>query len=57
MFVQNTTQVDNHPVEDACGTEIKSEDQYFEFMGFVVRADNLEDFFIEVLGIEVKTAK
>lgn len=49
--------VENHPVEDSCGNEIKSGDQYFEFNGFVVLADNLEDFFIEVLGEKVKTAK
>ena len=55
--MEKTTQVEDHPVEDACGTEIKSGDQYFVFNGFVVLADNLEDFFIEVLGEEVKTAK
>lgn len=48
---------EDYPVEDACGTEIKSGDQYFEHDGFVVLVDNLEDFYIEVLGLTVKTAK
>lgn len=49
--------VEDHPVEDACGTEIKSGDQYFEHDGFVVLVDNLEDFCIEVLGLKPLTAK
>lgn len=49
--------VEDHPVEDACGTEIKSGDQYFEYDGFVVLVDNLEDFYIEVLGLKPLTAK
>jgi len=49
--------VEDPPTEDACGSEIKSGDQYFEHAGFVVLVDNLEDFFIEVLGAKPLTAK
>lgn len=49
--------VGDYPVEDACGTEIKSGDQFFEHEGFVVLVDNLEDFFLEVLGLKPLTAK
>lgn len=45
--------VDDHPIEDVFGSEIRTGDKWFEDgAGRVVLEDNAEDYLIEVTGVQ-----
>ena len=50
-------EVEDHPIEDFTGSEIRTGDSYYKIDGEAVLVDNVEDYMIERLGAKLQTAK
>ena len=53
----SSREVEDHPIEDFTGSEIRTGDTYYLINGEAVLVDSLEDYVTERLGAKIETAK